>query len=163
MNHEIQRRYARSFSARLYAIDSDRTVPLHQSTGTERWDWGFEPQSGWLMAGGTAPSILLSFAFHSQSEDRLHFHIRPVGSQARKKLGLSRNGYLGFYELAQVSDYWKLEPLELTEHGLICYIRDHEGHRVGAIKDYPHHDQQVMSLLNTRQGETLTFLLQQVD
>ncbi|WP_335740028.1 MULTISPECIES: hypothetical protein [unclassified Pseudomonas] len=74
---------------------------------------------------------------------------------------MSLNGYLGFYQRSEVTDYWKSEPLELSEHGLICHLRDHQGYRAGAILDIPHHNHQTHYLLNTKDGETLTFLLKQ--
>ena len=114
------------------------------------------------MAGGLQDSIPLYFAFDSQTEDRLHYHISLSGNaNPPKKLGLSLNGYLGFYQRSEVTDYWKSEPLELSEHGLICHLRDHQGYRAGAILDIPHHNHQTHYLLNTKDGETLTFLLKQ--
>ncbi|MDI9780636.1 MULTISPECIES: hypothetical protein [Pseudomonas] len=162
MDSQIQDAYARSFSGQLYAMATDRYVPLRLSRTRDKWTWGITPQDDWLMAGGEKNSIHLDFAFDSQTHDRLHYHISLSGNAyPPKKLGQSRNGYLGFYQRSEVTDYWKIEPLKLTEHGLICHLRDHLGHRAGAIKDDPHHSGQTMYLLNTKEGETLTFLLQQ--
>ncbi|MCI0911792.1 hypothetical protein [Pseudomonas putida] len=163
MDPEIQSSYARSFSGHLYAMATDRYVPLRLSTRRDKWHWGITPQDDWLMAGGDQASLRLDFTFDSSTQDRLHHHISLSGpAQPPKKLGLSLNGYLGFYQRAEVTDYWKIEPLELTEHGLICYLRDHQGYRAGAIADTPHHSRHPMYLINTKEGETLTFLLQQV-
>ena len=159
MEEKIQRLFAKSFKGRLYAMATNKKIPLRRSTSRDKWDWGFQPQNDWLMAGGDLSSIMLDFSFDSETEDRLHYHIRLAGLP--HKLGLSLNNYLGFYLHAQVTDYWKIEPLELTEDGLICYLRDHEGYRVGAIKDTPHRSGHPMYLLNTKDGETITFLLQQ--
>ncbi|MFZ5938492.1 hypothetical protein ACOKS3_27175 [Pseudomonas sp. HS6-2] len=162
MDPEIQTAFAKSFSGRLFAIAANKYVPLRLSETGDKWDWGIAPQYDWLMAGGKEQSIRLDFAFDSQTHDRLHYHISLASNgHPPKKLGLSRNDYLGFYQKTEVTDCWKIEPLELTEHGLICYVRDHEGYRVGAIRDVPHHSRQPMYLLNTKEGETLTFLLRQ--
>jgi hypothetical protein len=160
MNQEIQSAYAKSFRGRLFAIASERYVPLRVSEGREKWSWGIAPQYDWLMAGGDQKSISLDFAFDSQTQDRLHYHISLPGyAHAPKRLGRSLNSYLGLYQHSEVTNYWKIEPLELSHHGLICHLRDHEGYRVGAIKDTPHRSGQTMYLLNTKEGETLTFLL----
>ena len=162
MDPEIQNRYGRSFSGHLYAMATDRYVPLRLSTSHDKWHWGITPQDDWLMAGGDQGSIRLDFTFDSKTQDRLHYHISLSGpARPHKKLGLSFNGYLGFYQRAEVTDYWKIEPLELTEHGLICHLRDHQGYRAGAIRDNPHFSRHPMYLINTKEGETLTFLLQQ--
>ncbi|WP_085677161.1 MULTISPECIES: hypothetical protein [unclassified Pseudomonas] len=162
MDSQIQDAYARSFSGLLYAMATDRDVPLRLSRSRDKWNWGITPQDDWLMAGGEQRSIRLNFAFDSQTEDRLHYHISLSGNaNPPKKLGLSLNGYLGFYQRSEVTDYWKIEPLELSEHGLICHLRDHQGYRAGAILDTPHYNRQTHYLLNTKEGKTLTFLLKQ--
>ncbi|QXI34350.1 hypothetical protein [Pseudomonas promysalinigenes] len=162
MDSQIQDAYARSFTGRLHAIATGGYVPLRLSRTHDKWNWGIAPQYDWLMAGGTEKSIAMDFAFNSQTDDRLHYHISLASkTQPPKKLGLSHNSYLGFYQRTNVTDYWKIEPLQLTEHGLVCYLRDHQGYRVGAIKDTPHRSGQTMYLLNTKEGETITFLLQQ--
>lgn len=164
MDQAFQSAYARSFHGSLYAIAADRYVPLRLSCSRDKWHWGITPQDDWLMAGGNAASLALHFAFEAHTQDRLHYHITlPDHSHPPKKLGLSRNSYLGFYQRSEVIDDWKIEPLEQTEQGLICHLRDHEGYRVGALLDTPHHSRQPMYLLNTKEGETLTFLLQQAD
>lgn len=78
-------------------------------------------------------------------------------------MGVSLNGYLGFYWVADVTDDWKIEPLQLTEEGLVCHLRDHRGYRVGAIMDAPHFSGDVVALLNVEQGEVRTFLLKPID
>ncbi|BDM24961.1 MULTISPECIES: hypothetical protein [Pseudomonas] len=162
MDSLIQDTYARSFSGQLYAMACLEEVPLRLSSSRDKWSWGITPQDDWLMAGGEQSSIRLDFAFDSQTEDRLHYHISLAGNaNPPKKLGLSLNGYLGFYQRSEVTDYWKIEPLELSEYGLVCYLRDHQGYRAGAIRDTPHYNRQTQYLLNTREGETITFLLKQ--
>ncbi|HAB02227.1 MAG TPA: hypothetical protein DCE25_04545 [Pseudomonas sp.] len=161
MDQAVQDGYAKSFTGRLYAIALEKYVPLRLSHSSDKWNWGFTPQDDWLLAGGDAASIQLEFVFDSHTDDRLHFHISlPNSGYPAKKLGVSRNGYLGFYQLAQVIDYWKIEPLEMTDEGLICHLRDHQGHRVAALRDTPHHNRQTMYLLSATEGEILTFLLQ---
>jgi len=162
MNHTIENTYATSFRGTLHAISADGLVPLRLSRSSDKWHWGITPQDDWLMAGGNRSSLCMDFTFDSLTEDRLHYHISIPGHSKPKKLGKSLNHYLGFYEIADITDCWKIEPLEETDQGLICHLRDHEGYRAGAIQDTPHRSGQTLYLLNTREGDTLTFLLKQV-
>ncbi|MFJ4067040.1 hypothetical protein ACIPW4_17345 [Pseudomonas sp. NPDC089996] len=160
MDHDIESRFAKSFTGQLYAVATEKCVPLRLSSKKDKWGWGFTPEDDWLMAGGDRESIPLSFTFDSQTQDRLHYHIN-LAQQPHKKLGRSIGRYLGFYVRAQVTDYWKIEPLELTAGGLLCHMRDHEGNLVRALKDTPHFSGQTMYLLNASEGDVLVFLLQQ--
>ena len=80
MDSQIQDAYARSFSGQLYAMATDRYVPLRLSRTRDKWTWGITPQDDWLMAGGEKNSIHLDFAFDSQTHDRLHYHISLSGN-----------------------------------------------------------------------------------
>jgi hypothetical protein len=163
MDLETQRTYATSFRGKLYAMGIDRLVPLRLSRSNDKWDWGFAPQNDWLIAGGDKESLYMDFTYHSHSDDRLHYHISIPGHSRPRRLGQSRNNYLGFYEITDVTDYWKIEPLVHTDQGLICHLRDHQGYRAGAVQDTPHRSGLSMSLLNTREGESLTFHLTKLD
>ncbi|BBH48212.1 hypothetical protein [Pseudomonas sp. KU43P] len=163
MDPAIQSTYATSFRGKLYAIRDNQLVPLRLSRSSDKWHWGLAPQDDWLMAGGNKGSVYMDFTFDSHTDGRLHYHISIPGRSRPKRLSQSLNNYLGFYEIADVTDYWKIEPLEQTDHGLVCHLRDHKGYRAGAIKDTPHRNGQNMYLLNTREGETLTFLLIKMD
>lgn len=92
----------------------------------------------------------MDFHYHSRTNDRLHYRISMPGRPETKKLGVSRNGYLGFYWHADVSEYWKIEPLALTDEGLVCHLRDQRGYRVGALTDTPHRRGGVGSLAQRR-------------
>ncbi|AXM96582.1 hypothetical protein ACU5P1_22430 [Pseudomonas plecoglossicida] len=162
MDQAIRNAYATSFRGQLHAMGASGRVPLRLSRSRDKWHWGITPQDDWLMAGGNGSSIYMDFTFDSLTDDRLHYHISIPGRERPKKLGKSLNHYLGFYERAEVHDYWKIEPLQLTDDGLICHLRDHEGYRTGAIQDTPHRSGQTLYLLNTREGDTLTFLLEQL-
>lgn len=152
-----------SFQGKIYLLKAGREIPLHLSHSTDKFTWGVTPENDWLQAGGSAEPSAFNFVFHSQTEDRLHFNISGTGRNAGKKLGISRNGYLGLYERAEVTDYWKLEPLEWTENGLICRWRDHQGHQVKAIPDTPHFKQGSFFLMNVTEGDVHEFLIKRID
>ncbi|MEE1869906.1 MULTISPECIES: hypothetical protein [Pseudomonas] len=152
-----------SFRGMIYMLKNGREIPLRLSRAQDKFTWGVTPEDGWLQAGGNQEPPLLTFNFHSQTEDRLHFNISRPGQTGPQYLGISRNGYLGLYEHAEVTDYWKLEPLEWTEKGLICRWRDHQGHQVKAIADTPHLDRGQYFLLNVTEGETHRFLIRRID
>lgn len=162
MNPDIQARYARSLHGKLYMLASDRAIPLRLSRSSDKFTSGFTPEDDWLQAGGRQESPVMDFKFHSHSDDRLHYHISIPARPSAKKLGISLNGYLGFYWHAEVTDYWKIEPLELTAEGLVCHVRDQRGHRVGAIQDTPHKSGDWVAHLNVEDGEVFTFLLKPV-
>lgn len=163
MDEDIQAGFARSFRGRLYMRAIDYDIPLRLSRSTDKFNWGISPEDDWLQAGGSLDSPLMDFEYDSRTEDRLHYHISIPGRPATKKLGISRNGYLGFYWYAEVADYVKIEPLHLSDEGLLCHLRDHRGYRVGAIPDAPHHNGDKVYLLNVEEGEIVTFLLRQAN
>lgn len=119
-------------------------------------------QSDWLIAGNEQPASAFRFLFHSKTTDRLHFMITGSGTGQHKKVGVSRNGYLGLYAYASVSEYIKVEPLEWGDNHLICRLRDAQGHIVKAS-----HNSAVatprFSYLNVQQGTELRFLLKRVN
>ncbi|MFV3287210.1 hypothetical protein ACNFBR_00570 [Pseudomonas sp. NY11955] len=163
MDEYIQAEFAKSFRGKLYVLDADQYIPLRLSRSSDKFSWGITPEDDWLQAGGRQDSPVMDFHYHSQTDNRLQYHISMPGQPQSKKLGISRNGYLGFYWYADVTDYWKIEPLELTGVGLVCHLRDHRGHRVGAIEDSPHKSRDWVALLNVEEGEVLTFMLVPLD
>ena len=162
MNEAIQTGFARSFRGKLYVRGAKGNIPLRLSRSTDKFSWGVTPEDDWLQAGGNHDSPTMDFHYQSGSENRLHYHISIPGRPETKKLGVSLNGYLGFYWFAQVTDDWKIEPLQLTEEGLVCHLRDHPGYRVGGIMDEPHINGDLVALLNVEQGVVLTFLLKPI-
>lgn len=163
MDEDIQAQYARSFRGKLYMRLLDHDIPLRLSLSTDKFNWGFSPEDDWLQAGGRQDSPVMDFRYHSHSDNRLNHHISIPGRPTAKTLGISRNGYLGFYRHAEVTDYWKIEPLRRTDQGLVCHLRDQRGYRVGAIKDSPHKSGDWVALLNVEKGDVFTFLLEPVD
>nr|WP_314477315.1 hypothetical protein [uncultured Pseudomonas sp.] len=161
MDDAIQAQFSRSFSAKLYMRSTAGNIPLRLSRSSDKFSWGITPEDDWLQAGGRVDSPLMNFHFLSSTHDRLHYDITLPGGPHVKRLGVSRNGYLGFYWNAEVTDPWKIEPLRQTEEGLVCYLRDHRGHRVGAVKDTPHLSRDVIALLNVDEGTVYNFLLKQ--
>lgn len=162
-NESLYAEEVSSFRGMIYMLKNGREIPLRLSRAQDKFTWGVIPQDDWLQAGGNEAPPLLTFVFHSQTADRLHFNISKPGRNGPKALGISRNGYLGLYEHAEVTDHWKLEPLEWAEEGLICRWRDHQGHQVKAIADNPHFDQGQYFLLNVTEGETHRFLIRRID
>ncbi|MEN5216225.1 hypothetical protein ABE484_10260 [Pseudomonas pudica] len=159
MDEIIESGYSRSFSGRLYVVGGDYRGRLRLSRKTDKSAWSISPQDDWLEAYGYGDSLLMEFAYHSRTEDRLHYHISIPGDSKAKKLGVSRNGYPGFYSNAEVTDYWKIEPLHLNDEGLFCHLRDHRGFRVSAIGGVPYYLEEVIQL-NVEQGSAITFLLE---
>lgn len=159
MDPQISTLYANSFRGQLYLRSSTGNIPLRLSRSSDKWNWGFTPQDDWLQAGGDSDSPVFDFHFDSQTDNRLHYHISLRSQPLGKKLGISRNGYLGFYRHAEVIEYWKIEPLQLTDQGLLCYLRDHLGQRVGILKDTPHFSGHWIAMLNVEQGKVFPFLL----
>ncbi|MGH8465720.1 MAG: hypothetical protein ACRER5_16375 [Pseudomonas sp.] len=144
-------------------LNAGREIPLRLSRLSDKFSWGITPEDDWLQAGGNEAPPVFDFVLHSQTANRLHFNISGTGRNAAKKLGISRNGYLGLYERSEVSDYWKLEPLAWTEQGLVCRWRDHQGHQVKALPDTPHRQPGTFLLLNVSDGDVHEFLIRRVD
>lgn len=125
----------KSFLATLVCITDEGAGPV-DFTRSETIAAG-----GWLTQGAQSnEGCLLRFDFVERVEERLHYRISAGPSTpgfAGAKLGVSRNGYLGFYEVAQVSDLWKIELLEHDEEPdyFECHLRDMRGYRVAASKE----------------------------
>lgn len=162
MDEGIQASHAKSFRGKFYMRSGGRNIPLRLSRSSDTFSWGITPEDDWLQAGGPKDSPVMGFHFDSQTENRLHYHISISGNPHTKKLGVSRNGYLGFYWNAEVTDFWKIEPLHMTEEGLVCYLRDHRGHRVGALHNDPHYNGDRIAFLNVEEGVVAPFLLKQI-
>ncbi|MDR2318942.1 MAG: hypothetical protein LBF06_21400 [Pseudomonas sp.] len=116
-------------------------------------------QSDWLITGKQQPACVFRFLFQSSTEDRLHFMITGSGADHDKKLGISRNGYLGLYKHASVTDYIKLEPLRWAENALLCRIRDHQGHAVRTHHEPSEHTPN-FEYLRISEGQEVMFLLE---
>ncbi|TDF77429.1 hypothetical protein [Pseudomonas sp. H9] len=91
---------------------------------------------GWLVvdkhnSGGDV--VRLNFQFIERKGNRLHYNIGCNAPKAYQgaKLGVSTNGFLGLYQLASVTDFWKIEVLGEGANGPLIYLRDHLGSRVG--------------------------------
>ncbi|WP_369989527.1 hypothetical protein [Pseudomonas xanthosomatis] len=114
--------------------------------------------SDWLIAGHEKPAYPLRFLLHSRSADRLHYMITGSGPDHDKKLGVSRNGYVGLYRHASVDDYLKVEPLAWEGDALVCRLRDHLGHEFKASHDVAA-ERIRFSYMNVTQGMPLRFLI----
>ncbi|MFK5665974.1 hypothetical protein ACI2OW_08765 [Pseudomonas shirazica] len=159
MEQTISTQYAESFRGRLLMRLDDSYANTRLSRSGDKTDdsfFDFSPGDDWLILDGRTLPPLLEFRYISKTEDRLHYHIHLWG-QPDKKLGVSRNGYLGFYKYAEVTDYWVIEPLHLLNGSLICHLRDQSGQSVGAI-DYKRDEyQETLAPLNVKKGQIVTF------
>lgn len=95
---------------------------------------------GWLIQDDRAPEgTPLQFDFIKVADTRHYYTISaaPGSSYAGAKLGISRNGYLGFYKVADVSDCWKIELEGNQAHPDVFefLLRDHRGYRVGSLPE----------------------------
>lgn len=95
--------------------------------------------NGWLVQSEHGqPSAKLQFDFIEDAGNRLHYRISaaPGTDYDGAKLGVSRNGYLGFYKNAEVTDFWKLELYGDDSHPeLFSFVlRDARGYRVGSME-----------------------------
>lgn len=119
-----------SFSATLLTVSEGKTEVVECSSGAGL------AQDGWLIhrADVDAP-LVLHFDYISHSQDRVHYNISagpqtPGYSGAR--LGVSANGFVGLYQVAAVSDFWKVQLVSAEDMpGMFDFIlRDHRGHVV---------------------------------
>ncbi|MCE1115654.1 MULTISPECIES: glycosyltransferase family 77 protein [Pseudomonas] len=132
-----------AFTANLYLLQGGAKVPVThiKKRYGPSLSGGFEQSTGdngWLMAQGNGKAMALHFRYHSGTPNRLHFMLALDTDRARQ-LGKSRNDYLGLYEHATVTDYWKLEPLAWTDTTVRCRIRDHLGNAVGVEAGPPYY------------------------
>lgn len=127
----------RSFIATLTSNTGDGVFPI----GYLRDD--SIAGSGWLIQriGKDAIQRPMAFRFDfiEEAGNRLYYHISaaPGTEYAGAKLGISRNGYLGFYSIAEVTDYWKIELANNYEHPdyFDFVLRDSKGHRVASVNE----------------------------
>jgi len=120
----------RSFIAEVSITTPGFSGPIGVSEATVSW------ARGWLVQGSAEqPPLRLQFDYLEHSTDRVLYDITgapQAGEYAGVKLGMSRNGYLGFYREAPVTDFWKLQVVwyvDHTEH--VDFIwRNHDGYQV---------------------------------
>lgn len=146
-----------SFSAHLFALDGVQKIPVSHlsrfyaplgSTGALQQG---TTDDGWLRLNPAQTAMTLRFHYHSQTLNRLNFML-SLDSDRNRKLGISRNGYLGLYTYSNIDDFWKVEPLAWSENTLHCRIRDHQGQQVKVLASSPHH-------LTVNKGNILEFLV----
>lgn len=96
-------------------------------------------QDGWLVHRAEADSpLVLIFDYISHGQGRVHYHISAgpgTPGYAGARLGVSKNGYLGLYQVAEVNDFWKVQ---VTAQGdapgeFEFMLRDHRGHVVSSL------------------------------
>lgn len=155
----------RSFIATLLSTTDKDLYPIgYLKDGSVAGD-------GWLIQSKSSkPNVAFRFDFIEHIEDRIHYTISaaPDGPYGGAKVGVSRNGYLGFYEVAEVCDFWKVE-LEGDNDNPSYFdfvLRDHRGHRVSAVSEprggfwtsfTPAKRSERLLFLNTEEGDIVHF------
>lgn len=120
----------KSFIARLACVTPAFEGPITFSTGHQI------AKSGWLLRGNRAQQgVPLRFDYISEGNDRILYHVSGApgaGDYAGARLGVSTNGYLGFYHVSSVTGAWKIELLSdgSLEEGGHFLLRDQHGQRV---------------------------------
>jgi hypothetical protein len=138
----------KSFIARLRIVTPNLEGPISFST---RHEIG---KSGWLIRGSAdMAAVPLRFDYVSHADERIHYEISaaPAGHDyADAKLGVSYNGYLGFYNVASVSAPWKIELIGegSPEEGFRFLLRDSHGQRVAVSSE----EEQLGNLANPHPG-----------
>lgn len=125
----------RSFIARLRSVTPQLSGPIRFSARHEI------AKSGWLLLGNDDLSAVpLQFDYVSHADDRIYYDISAAPARHEyvgAKLGVSVNGYLGFYQIAPVTDAWKVEVIGdgSLEEGFRFYLRDSYGQRVAVSSE----------------------------
>lgn len=138
----------KSFICKLRSITPGLTGEIGFST---RHEIG---KSGWLIRGDAGlPAVPLRFDYLSHTQDRIYYDISAAPARhdySGAKLGVSINGYLGFYHRARVADAWKVERVgdASVEHGFRFYLRDSHGQRVAISSE----EEQLGNLANPHPG-----------
>lgn len=101
--------------------------------------------SGWLQVitasnRGNVSGARFRFDYLETRSDRIHYSIScdsQVENYYGRKLGVSRNGYIGLYE-NDASPFWKLEIIGDWDgsNRLQFYLRDHRGHLAGNYESF---------------------------
>ncbi|MBA1203022.1 hypothetical protein G7009_14870 [Pseudomonas capeferrum] len=151
-----------SFLGQIYLVRDEQCIPLRLSRADDRFTWTGVESHDWLQAGGQEASPVFKFVFHSRTDDRIHVHVLGTGSHSGKKLGISRNGYLGLYRVAEVVDHLKLEPLNWEQDLLRCRLRDHLGHQVKAEPDHDNRKVRDAVFLTTGEGAVHDYVIRRV-
>lgn len=129
-------------------------------------------KSGWLLRGHRNDTpVPLRFDFLEDQGERLHYKISGAlgaGDYEQAVLGVSTNGYAGFYHIANVTGFWKVQ---LTGEGSQAnsfrfLLRDHLGYRLAICSEgemcgnlaNPHPDNtRRFDYLNVLKGEIVEF------
>lgn len=123
----------KSFIATLMGGHESATGPINYLRGHNLG------AGGWLVHGAqVGDAAPLMFHYLEHTEDRIHFQISVAGDDeyAGAVLGVNGSGYLGFYDVSEVSDFWKIEVLHQEgENDFFFMLRDHRGHRVSATQE----------------------------
>jgi len=120
----------RSFRATLHAQGEGVAGAIECSVGKG------VAQDGWLVHRSQPDNpLVLCFDYVSDGPGRVHYHISAgpaTPGYAGARLGVSANGYLGLYQVAEASHFWKVQvTANLGASGPLEFVlRDHRGHVV---------------------------------
>lgn len=153
-----------SFRARIYLYHEETSMPLRFSLPSEDLILGLFAEGDWLQAGQLLDSPIFEMEFLSKTKDRLIFNIRAKAHDTfLKRMGRSTNGYLGLYDYHTSTAPWKLELLEWTGSEMICYLRDHQGNRVGVTSEFTEVKKHRLFYLNSLKPSPCKFLVKKVE
>ena len=125
---------------------------------------------GWLIQSDQEEGTLFRFDYVKTAGNRLYYNISaaPGTRYDGAKVGISRNGYVGFYKVAEMSDLWKieLEGNQADPDTFEFVLRDHRGYRVGALSEpqggfwtsfHPAQSARRVRFLNVEAGDIVHF------
>lgn len=132
---------------------------------------GLPGDDGWLIqAEHLHTPAVLRFDFIEEQGARLLYTLSAAKNTFYEgaKVGVSRNGYLGFYWKSAVTDPWKIELCgENSDPNTFNFLlRDHRGYRVGAVTEAaggaftglkPADRGRKISYLNVEEGQIVYF------
>lgn len=155
----------KSFIATLLSTTGDGFFPVGYLTDTS------VAGDGWLIQSTQEQhDAVFRFDFIETVGDRIHYTISAAPGTAYEgaKVGISRNGYLGFYRIAEVADFWKieLEGSQADPEAFEFVLRDHRGYRVGSVSEpqggfwtsfHPAQSARRVRFLNVEAGDIVHF------
>ncbi|QKZ03752.1 hypothetical protein [Pseudomonas eucalypticola] len=115
------------------------SAQLHAASDQVNGYIALAPKTPWLVVGKhREAAVSLRFEYLGRLEQRFHYAItaaQGAGAYEGWALGISLNGYLGFYQPGSVRNQWKVE---VTAKGngkepMRFWLRDAEGSRAGVF------------------------------
>ena len=143
----------KSFVAQVACVSPGYCGPIAYSTHPQI------AKSGWLLRSHRdAMPVPLRFDFLEALGERLHYKIsgaQGAGDYEKAVLGISTNGYAGFYQVANVAGFWKVQVTGegSLENNFRFLLRDHHGQRLAINTE----EEVFGNLANPHPGNTRRF------